>query len=145
MADRNNTLLCTITNSNMYIKARTLTDIARTFDVCGEIFVFEDSKNPDRVVMTYNVNKDEKYDFPKNTFQIHRNKMTNTLYTLNALNKLISRDSLQEGKSSEDYKVDWEKYKNALVIMQKETRESDNKVLSIIPLTLKDVKSAAVS
>lgn len=143
--DRNTTLLCTITNSNMYIKARTLSDITRTFDVAGEIFIFEDEKNSDRVIMTYNVFKDEKYDFPKNTFQIHRNKMTNTLYTLNALNKLIQRDSQKNGKSSENYKVTWESYKDSLVIMQKETKESTEKVLSIIPIVLKDVKSANVS
>ncbi len=129
----------------MYIKARTLSDIANSFQLEGEIFIFEDKNNADRIAITYNILKNEKYDFPKNTFQIHRNKMTNTLYTLNALNELIKRDSEIENVSKENYKVNWEKYKDSLVIMQKETKESDKKVLSVIPLVLKDVKSAKVA
>jgi hypothetical protein len=129
----------------MYIKARTLSDIANSFQLEGEIFIFEDKNNADRVAITYNILKDEKYDFPKNTFQVHRNKATNTLYTLNALNELIKRDSELENASKENYKVNWEKYRDSLVIMQKETRESDKKILSIIPLVLKDVKSAKVA
>jgi nicotinic acid mononucleotide adenylyltransferase len=129
----------------MYIKARTLSDIANSFQLEGEIFIFEDKNNADRIAITYNILKNEKYDFPKNTFQIHRNKMTNTLYTLNALNELIKRDSEVENVSKENYKVNWEKYKDSLVIMQKETKESDKKVLSVIPLVLKDVKSAKVA
>jgi len=143
--ERNTSLLCTFTNSNMYIKARTLSDIANSFQLEGEIFIFEDKNNADRVAITYNILKDEKYDFPKNTFQVHRNKATNTLYTLNALNELIKRDSELENASKENYKVNWEKYRDSLVIMQKETRESDKKILSIIPLVLKDVKSAKVA
>lgn len=145
MRERNTSLLCTFTNSNMYIKARTLSDIANSFQLEGEIFIFEDKNNADRIAITYNILKNEKYDFPKNTFQIHRNKMTNTLYTLNALNELIKRDSEVENVSKENYKVNWEKYKDSLVIMQKETKESDKKVLSVIPLVLKDVKSAKVA
>ncbi len=145
MRERNTSLLCTFTNSNMYIKARTLSDIANSFQLEGEIFIFEDKNNADRIAITYNILKNEKYDFPKNTFQIHRNKMTNTLYTLNALNELIKRDSEIENVSKENYKVNWEKYKDSLVIMQKETKESDKKVLSVIPLVLKDVKSAKVA
>lgn len=145
MRERNTSLLCTFTNSNMYIKARTLSDIANSFQLEGEIFIFEDKNNTDRIAITYNILKNEKYDFPKNTFQIHRNKMTNTLYTLNALNELIKRDSEIENVSKENYKVNWEKYKDSLVIMQKETKESDKKVLSVIPLVLKDVKSAKVA
>ena len=145
MTDRNTTLLCTFTNSNMYIKARTLTDIARSFDISGEIFIFEDKNNNDKVIMTYNIYREEKNDFPKNTFQIHRNKGTNTLYTLNALNELIKRDATKEGVSEKDYKVTWEKYRDSLVIMQKETKESANKSLAIIPIVLKEVKSALVS
>ena len=145
MRERNTSLLCTFTNSNMYIKARTLSDIANSFQLEGEIFIFEDKNNADRIAITYNILKNEKYDFPKNTFQIHRNKTTNTLYTLNALNELIKRDSELENVSKENYKVNWEKYKDSLVIMQKETKESDKKVLSVIPLVLKDVKSARVA
>lgn len=142
---RSTTLLCTITNSNPYIKARTQSDIVSSLDVAGEIFIFEDKNNSDRVIMTYNVRKDDEYDFPKNTFQIHRNKMTNTLYTLNALNQLVKRDSADDGLSSENYKVNWEKYKDSLVIMQKEAKGSEKKILSVIPLILKEVKSPKVS
>jgi hypothetical protein len=129
----------------MYIKARTLSDIADSFNLEGEVFIFEDKKNSDKIILTYNIIKDEKYEFPKNTFQIHRNKATNTLYTLNALNELIKRDATKDGVSTENYKVNWDKYKDSLVIMQKETKESEKKVLSIIELELKDVKSARLN
>lgn len=144
MKERNTMLLCTFTNSNVYIKAKTLTNIIKSFKLDGEIFIFEDQNNSDRFIITYNVLKNEKYDFPKNTFQIHRNKATNTLYTLNALNELIKRDSEAENVSKEGYKVNWEKYKNSLIIMQKESKESEKKSLTIIPLVLKDVKSTKV-
>lgn len=145
MRERNTSLLCTFTNSNKYIKARTISDIINSFDVAGEIFVFEDKNNSDRIAMTYNIYKGEKYEFPRNTFQIHRNKATNTLYTLNALNELIKRDSVEDGVSSENYKVNWDKYRDSLIIMQKETKESEKKSLSIINFNLLDVLSTRVN
>lgn len=64
--------------------------------------------------MTYNVLNMRK-DAPKfpNTILIHRKKQTNTLYTLNSMNKLIEEES---GKRDPSYMLNWSLYSNSLII-----------------------------
>jgi len=78
------------------------------------IFVFSNNINPKELYLTYNVvnitNNGQK--FP-NTILIHRKKQTNTLYTLNAMNKLIEEENGQVDKS---FVVNWKLYENSLII-----------------------------
>lgn len=80
----------------------------------GKFFIFEDCKNPSVLMITYNVivgNGLEK--FPA-TILIHRKKQTNTLYTLNAMNKIIMEEN--NGKLDKNFQLDWEIYRNCLII-----------------------------
>jgi hypothetical protein len=48
------------------------------------------------------------------TISIHRKKQTNTLYTLNALNKIVMEENA--GVLDKNFQIDWEIYKNCLII-----------------------------
>lgn len=62
-----------------------------------------------------------------NTISIHRKKQTNTLYTLNAMNRLIAEEN--GGVFDKAFQLNWELYKNSLII----TNEIS---IKIIPLTI---------
>jgi hypothetical protein len=66
------------------------------------------------VYLTYNVLNMRK-DAPKfpNTILIHRKKPTNTLYTLNAMNRLIEEEN---GHVDKTFIVNWQLYENSLII-----------------------------
>ena len=70
------------------------------------------NSNPDRA---YNIEYEE--DFMQgiqDTISLHRKKHTNTLYTINALNDLIRE--LNGGKLDKSFSVDWENYRNSLLL-----------------------------
>ena len=82
-------LLCTFTTAKDF---RTTSDeIQKFYEVYSHrIFAFINTQNPKEMYLTYNVLNMRK-DAPKfpNTILIHRKKQTNTLYTLNAMNRPI--------------------------------------------------------
>ena len=45
---------------------------------------------------------------------VHRKRETNTLYTINALNRLIQ--SLNGGMLDKNYMLNWEDYKNGVLL-----------------------------
>lgn len=45
---------------------------------------------------------------------VHRKRETNTLYTINALNRLIQ--SLNGGMLDKNYMLNWENYKNGVLL-----------------------------
>ena len=109
----NRQLLCTFSNSKDFRK--TIDEILKFYTVYnGRIFIFENTKNDKELFLTYNVLNMNK-DAPKfpNTILIHRKKQTNTLYTLNAMNKLIEEEN---GKLDKNYTVKWNLYENSLII-----------------------------
>ena len=69
-------------------------------------------------VITYNITLHDDYhiDFktilPK-TVQIHRKKETKTLYTINAINAIQMKEN---GRIDPYFQIDWEKYKEQLLI-----------------------------
>lgn len=106
-------LLCTFSNSTDH--RQTVADIKEFYDVYSDrIFAFSNANNPKEIYLTYNVvnMKKDGQKFP-NTILIHRKKQTNTLYTLNAMNKLIEEENGQLDKS---YVVNWQLYENSLII-----------------------------
>jgi hypothetical protein len=141
---RNTMLLCTFVNSKKFVIAKTISSIIDIFGIKKEIFQFK-TTDPTKIVLTYNVDNSQDYDFPKNTLQIHRNKNTNTLYSLNALNKLIADGAAAEGKDPKDFRINWDNYKDSLIIMQKQDRDSNNKVLAVLKLELDTVISPKVA
>ena len=69
-------------------------------------------------MLTYNVdmNNSSSESMVDNTILVHRKKQTNTLYTINALNELIK--SLNNGVLDKTFAIDWENYKNCILLIQ---------------------------
>ena len=107
-------LLCTFSNAKDF---RTVAEEVRKFYevYSNRIFAFVNAQNLKEVYLTYNVLNMRK-DAPKfaNTILIHRKKQTNTLYTLNSMNRLIEEES---GKRDPSYMLNWSLYSNSLIII----------------------------
>jgi hypothetical protein len=109
----NRQLLCTFSTAEDFKK--TTEEILSFYEVYNKrVFAFSNVKNPKEVFLTYNV-LNMKRDSPKfpNTILIHRKKQTNTLYTLNAMNRLIEEEN---GVLDKKYIVNWQLYENSLII-----------------------------
>lgn len=109
----NRHLLCTFTNLNDF--QNIVEEIKKFYEIYNNrIFAFSNIKNPKELYLTYNVLNimKESPKFP-NTILIHRKKQTNTLYTLNSMNKLIEEET---GEQDHSYQVDWTLYRNSLII-----------------------------
>lgn len=92
----------------------------------NKIFVFVNEKNSNELYLTYNIAiKDSMVKKLPNTISIHRKKQTNTLYTLNAMNKLITEEN--NGVFDKTYQLNWDYYKNSLII----TNEVSVKIISL--------------
>lgn len=107
-------LLCTFCSVKTY--KVTIEEIKKFYDVySGRFFIFSNVNNTDEVFVTYNIISGGK-EFPKfpNTISIHRKKQTNTLYTLNAMNRLIKDEN--GGIFDRTFSVNWQLYQNSLVI-----------------------------
>ena len=107
-------LLCTFTKRN---KLNEVIDVITTCNdiVFNKIYVFSNENDHHQLICTYNVEYDE--DFMQgipDTISLHRKKNTNTLYTINALNDLIRE--LNGGKLDKSFPIEWENYKNCLLL-----------------------------
>ena len=80
------------------------------------VFLLEDTADPQKKILTYNVSagSDAGRSLGLFTMRIHRKKNTNTLYTINALNLAVALDN--NGKTGKEYKLDWDKYNNSLLL-----------------------------
>jgi hypothetical protein len=116
-----NKLFCTFVPLNevdSFIK-----DISSEYTILyNKIFVLHIKSN-DEYVCTYNVDQPNVNNIPENTILVHRKKETNTLYTINALNELIK--SLNEGIVDTNYRINWQHYKNTVLL----TQQGDLKLL----------------
>ena len=81
----------------------------------------------DKVAITYVPSQGNKYN---NAIIMHRKTQTNTLYTINALNVIIK--SKNNGVLDTTYPINWEKYKNMIVM-------TTNNVVNYIPTQLHKV------
>lgn len=109
----NRQLLCTFSTDKDFRKV--VDEIKKFYEVySNRVFAFFNAKNPKEIYLTYNVLNIQK-DSPKfpNTILIHRKKQTNTLYTLNSLNRLIEDEN---GSQDHNYVLDWSLYQNSLII-----------------------------
>ena len=105
-------LLCTFTNEN------TFEDVVNTIQSKFELFskkIFILKLDPSKeLVVSYNIMPTTTSKFLPNTIMVHRKKETNTMYTINALNKLIL--DLNNGVSDSHYQVNWDEYRNAVIL-----------------------------
>lgn len=125
-------LLCTFANSVNYNQR--VQEIKNQYDlVDGKIFVFVNEKNLKELYLTFNVLKRLDGIRYKGTISIHRKKQTNTLYTLNAMNKLIADEN--NGVFDKNFQLNWNLYKDCIIL----TNEIGVK---IVPLKLFSITSA---
>lgn len=126
-------LLCTFSNVDEF---KSLINQIRNFYSVNsnKFFLFTCVKMPRNVYITYNVDIEENIQFPKfpNTIGLHRKKQTNTLYTLNAMNKLIAEEN--GGVFDNKFQLNWDLYKNCLIL-------TGDVSVRIIPLKLIDIIS----
>lgn len=107
-------LLCTFARKNKLNE--TIEEIKNIYVISfGRIFVLENKDNDRELILTYNIESEKiTGETMRNTISIHRKKHTNTLYTINALNEVVSL--LNDGRMDADYEVDWEKFRNTLLV-----------------------------
>ena len=127
-------LLCTFTTQ--YNLEQTIRDITKHFKIIFEkIYVLQNEDKPKELICTYNIDKNDEVDFNavKNTISLHRKKITNTLYTINALNELIME--INNGVLDTSYQIPWDIYKNMILISNKEgLSRIPTRILKIINL-----------
>ena len=130
----NNRLYCTFTTSNNI--SDVIDKIQTSYIIIfNKIFVLE-SLDGEKIMLTYNVdmgNSNNEFAVD-NTILVHRKKQTNTLYTINALNELIK--SLNNGVIDKSFAVNWNDYKNCILLIQTDGFNRINtKVKDIINLS----------
>ena len=112
--DLNNKLFCTFTDLDGLDAL--LEDIQSKYTIIyNKMFVLE-IVGKDEYVVTYNVDQSNVSSIPDNTILVHRKKESNTLYTINALNELIKK--LNGGVVDTNYKIDWQHYRNCVLLTQ---------------------------
>jgi hypothetical protein len=90
-------------------------------------------KSTNEYVVTYNVEQGNVSSIPANTILVHRKKESNTLYTINALNDLIKK--LNGGVVDPSYRIDWQHYKNCVLLTQQgEIKQLNTKIFKIVDL-----------
>lgn len=98
----------------------------------NKIFVLQ-IVDSDEYVLTYNVDSGNVDSIPDNTILLHRKKESNTLYTINALNELIKK--LNGGVVDTSFKVDWNHYRNCILLTQHNSlKQLNTKIHKIIQL-----------
>ena len=126
-----------------FCKARnvrtTIDLIMDNFELVGnKIFVLQDESDKFKKILTYNIVKGYTLfsNIVKNTISLHRKKDINSLYTLNALNEVIR--SQNNGELDEKFSVDWEDYKNTVLVTYKEDdgtnvlRKINTRLISVV-------------
>jgi hypothetical protein len=106
-------LLCTFSNSSQYTDV--LNEIPQQYKLIdNKIFIFANENNLRELYLTFNVEKREQINRYKGTISIHRKKQTNTLYTINAMNKLIADEN--NGVFDKSFQLNWDLYKNSIIL-----------------------------
>jgi hypothetical protein len=125
-------LLCTFSNSSQYTDA--LKEIPKQYTLIdNKIFIFANENNLRELYLTFNVEKREQINRYKGTISIHRKKQTNTLYTLNAMNKLIADEN--NGVFDKSFQLNWNLYKNSIIL----TNEIGVKIVSLKLFSISEI------
>ena len=107
-------LLCTFT---------TIDELDNTIDIIkdsytlvfNKLYLLENIEDSNQLVLTYNIVKSHTNIIPPaSTISVHRKKFTNTIYTINAINKLIELKN--NGVLDKSFKIDWDELKNTVLV-----------------------------
>lgn len=131
IGELNNKLFCTFTTLEGIDGL--IKDLSSRYSIMyNKMFVLYIKSNEEYVI-TYNVDQGNVQEIPENTILVHRKKETNTLYTINALNELIK--SLNGGVVDTKFPIDWQHYKNCVLLTQhNELKQLNTKIHKIIEL-----------
>jgi len=100
------------------------------------VYILENVDDPTQVILTYNIDSGgvPHGEIPESTISVHRKKQTNTIYTINALNKLIMEKN--NGILDISFKVDWTELSNTvLVTAYNRLKRINTKILEVRRLT----------
>ena len=103
-------LLCTFTNESEF--EGVVNTVMSTFDLFSrKIFVLK-LQPSNELVISYNIIP-SRTSFLPSTIMVHRKKESNTMYTINALNRLIVDEN---GELDKSYQINWDKYRNSVIL-----------------------------
>lgn len=128
-------LLCTFTNQRRLRK--TVDTVVDAYDVMfNKIFVLEDVDNTFDLMCTYNIDKIVDNTQLEHTISLHRKKQTNTLYTINALNRAI--EACNNGVLDTTYQLEWDNYRDCILLTNDDgLRRIDTAIHDIIHIKVK--------
>ena len=128
-------LLCTFSNQKRLRK--TVDTIIDAYDIIfNKIFVLQDINNTFDLMCTYNIDKSDDTSQLEHTISLHRKKQTNTLYTINALNRTI--EICNNGVLDTTFQVDWENYRDCILLTNEDgLRRIDTAIHDIIHIKVK--------
>ena len=110
-------LLCTFTDEASFEDL--LANVFERYEIFSrKIFILKLDPSKE-LVISYNIIPDRNTKFLPSTIMVHRKKESNTMYTINALNSLIA--DLNGGVMDKSYQVDWQNYKNSMVLTDGDT------------------------
>ena len=124
-------LLCTFTNESDF--QNIVDTILKEFDLFSrKVFVLKLDPSQELVV-SYNIIPNS-VKFLPSTIMVHRKKESNTMYTINALNRLITSEN--HGVLDKSYQLDWQRYRNSVIL----TDGDDYKIMKTSLFRIIDVK-----
>ena len=131
----NTQLLCTFAVRKTLTK--TVDTIIETYDVLyNKIFVLKNANDNRELMCTYNIEKRSDTVILDNTISLHRKKLTNSLYTINALNELIR--TVNNGVLDTTFQVEWDNYRNCILTTTEDgLKRIDTEVDEIIHIKVK--------
>jgi hypothetical protein len=107
-------LLSTFTTTELL--DATIDDIVRTYKLTfDKLYVLENADDPTQLIITYNISQlHPNVDPLPATVSVHRKKFSNTIYTINAINRLIEEKN--NGVLDMSYRINWDELRNMLLI-----------------------------
>lgn len=127
-------LLCTFCNKK---DIDVVTEqIRKTYTLAfNSIYALDNVDDNAQVILTYNIDTSKPVvgTAPESTISVHRKKQTNTIYTINAINKLIEEKN--NGVLDKTFKIDWTELQNTvLVIAYHRLKKINTKISNIITI-----------
>ena len=127
----NNRLFATFTQQNEI--EGLINELSSTYSIMYKKMFVLFIKSTNEYIITYNVEQGNINTIPENTILVHRKKESNTLYTINALNDLIKK--LNNGEVDLTYKIEWQNYKNCVLLTQHgDVKQLNTKIYKIVDL-----------
>ena len=107
-------LLCTFTSVDEL--ENTIDIIKNSYTlVFNKLYLLENITDANQLVLTYNITKTYSNIIPPvSTISVHRKKQTNTIYTINAINKLIEMKN--NGILDKSFRIDWNELQNTVLV-----------------------------